>query len=160
MKNQEYTFKDYANQILPRKIKMLESLIPNAFEVSKLFKKGSGERGVIKKLGRIDDFKGIYAFIDQGKVIYVGASEKVINRLIYQTKGHTKYQAHLAWELAKSEGLWVNKKLEIPDLDKAKKKIMKMQLIFMEITSPIERSLLEIYAAMYFECPFNYFESH
>jgi len=159
MKNYEHTFEEYANAILPSRIQMLESLLPNAFKVSKLFKKGAGERGVIKRLGRMDDFKGIYLFVKAGKVIYVGTSEKVINRLIYHVKGHTKYQAHLAWELAKEKGLWVNKKMEIPDLEAAKKEVMKLQVFFMEITSPIERYLLEIYAAMYFECKFNYFES-
>lgn len=158
MKNYEYSFEDYASKILPRRVEMMESLLPNAFEVKKLFRKGTGERGVIKRLGRMGDFKGIYAFVKNNEIVYVGTSEKVVNRLVYHIKGHTKYQAHLAWEIAKDSGLWVNKKMGIPDLDKAKERLLKYNVLFMEITSPIERYLLEIYAAMHFGCKFNDFE--
>ena len=158
MKNYEYDFNDYATTILPSRVEMMESLLPNAFKVSELFGKGSGERGVVKKLGRMMDFKGIYAFAKKGSIIYVGTSEKVVNRVIYHVKGHTKYQAHLAWEIAKEKGLWVNKKMEIPDLTAAKKEVSKLNVFFMEITSPIERYLLEAYAAMHFNCKYNVFD--
>ncbi|MTI20328.1 hypothetical protein E1176_04775 [Fulvivirga sp. RKSG066] len=159
MKNYEYTFDEYATKILPRRVEMIESLLPNAFKISRLFGKGVGEKGVIKRLGRMADFKGIYLFIKGSKVVYIGTSEKVINRLVYHIKGHTKYQAHLAWEIAKDRGLWVNKKMEVPDLDAAKAEVFKLKVLFLEITSPVERYLIEAYAAMHFECKFNYFES-
>lgn len=158
MKNYEYTFGDYATNILPSRVEMMESLLPHAFKVSKLFGKGTGERGVVKKLGRMMDFKGIYAFAKQGTIIYVGTSEKVINRVVYHVKGHTKYQAHLAWEIAKDKGLWINKKMGIPNLESAKKEVSKLEVLFMEVTSPIERYLLEAYAAMHFNCKYNSFE--
>jgi len=158
MNNFEHSFEEYATKVLPRRTEMIESLIPHAFKVNQLFKPGTGEKGVIKKLGRMDDFKGFYAFVHQQQVVYVGTSEKVINRLIYHIKGHTKYQAHLAWELAKAKGYWVSKKMEIPDLDRAKQDVMKMKIIYMEVTSPIERQLLEIYAAMHFDCKYYHLE--
>jgi len=159
MRSYEYSFKDYALDILPNRIKMIDSMLKHSFKVKKLFSKGTGEKGVIKKIGRVDDFKGFYGFVKKGKVIYVGTSEKVINRLTYQVKGHTKYQAHLAWELAKEHNIWINSKFKIPDLDTAKEKIFKMDVFFMEVTSPIERYLLEPYAAMHYNCAFNSFES-
>lgn len=160
MKNYEYTFEDYATNILPSRVAMMESLLPHAFKVNKLFGKGSGERGVVKKLGRMMDFKGIYAFVRNGKIIYIGTSEKVVNRVVYHVKGHTKYQAHLAWEIAKEKGLWINKKMGIPDMNSAKAEVGKLNVLFLEITSPIERYLLEAFAAMHFNCKFNVFEGH
>jgi len=158
MRPYEYTFENYAIDILPKRIEMIDSILKHAFKVKQLFTKGTGEKGVIKKLGRVDDFKGIYGFVKKGTVIYVGTSEKVINRLTYQVKGHTKYQAHLAWEIAKQNKLWVDKKIKIPDLNAAKEQIMKLDVFFMEVTSPVERYLLEAYAAMHYNCKFNSFE--
>lgn len=156
----EHTFDEYANKILPARVEMLESLKPHAFKVGKLFTKGRGERGVIKRLGRMADFKGIYAFIWRSNFVYFGTSEKVINRLIYHVKGHTKYQAHLAWEIAKDKGLWINKKMEIPDMETAKKELLKYELVFLEISSPMERYLLEAYATMHFDCKYSTLTNH
>lgn len=158
-KNYELTFEDYTKDVLPGKFEEFKSMIGRAFRVKDLFGRGQGEKSILKKIGRISDFKGVYAFIDEGEVIYVGTSEKVINRLSYQVKGYTKYQAHLAWELAKANDLYINKKRKIPNLDKAKSMIMNMKVLFMEITSPIERHLFEIYSCMHFDCKFNFVES-
>ncbi|UII20045.1 hypothetical protein [Fulvivirga ligni] len=160
MDNFELSFEDYAQDILPRRLEMIKSLMKTPFPVKKLFGQGQGEKNVIKKLGRMSDFKGLYAFLQNDEIVYVGTSEKVINRLSYQVKGYTKYQAHLAWELAKAHGLYTNKKLQTPNLKKAKNIIMNMNVIFLEITSPIERHLMEIYSCMKFDCKFNFFDGH
>jgi hypothetical protein len=159
MKNTQVTFEQYAHDILPEKLEKLKSMISEAYSVKDLFGKRQGEKSIIKKLGRLSDFKGVYAFVDRGDIIYVGTSEKVINRLSYQIKGYTKYQAHLAWELAKENELYINKKKKIPNLDKAKRLMMNMKVLFLEVTSPIERHLLELYSCMYFNCKFNFFET-
>ncbi|MEX2336643.1 MAG: hypothetical protein WD555_05175 [Fulvivirga sp.] len=159
MKNTQVTFEQYAHDILPEKLEKLKSMISEAYPVKDLFGKRQGEKSIIKKLGRLSDFKGVYAFVDQGDIIYVGTSEKVINRLSYQIKGYTKYQAHLAWELAKENDLYINKKKKIPNLNKAKRLMMNMKVLFLEVTSPIERHLLELYSCMYFNCKFNFFET-
>ncbi|MBL6449512.1 hypothetical protein JMN32_24585 [Fulvivirga sp. 29W222] len=160
MNNFEHTFEEYTQEYLPKRLEVFKSLIGKAFKVKDLFGKGQGEKSIIKKLGRLSDFKGVYAFIDDGEVIYVGTSEKVINRLSYHVKGYTKYQAHLAWELAKENNLYTDKKNKVPNLDKTKRMIMNMKVLFMEVTSPVERHLLEIYSCMYFDCKFNFFETH
>ncbi|MBL3657579.1 hypothetical protein [Fulvivirga sediminis] len=160
MKNFELSFEDYAQDILPRRMEMLNSLLKHPFPVKSLFGKGQGEKNVIKKIGRVSDFKGLYAFIQNDEVIYVGTSEKVVNRLSYQVKGYTKYQAHLAWEIAKEYDLYTNKKQGTPNLKKAKNIIMNMHVIFLEITSPLERHLMEVYSCMKFDCKFNIFEGH
>lgn len=158
MKNTEPTFKDYALEILPDKFDQIKALIPEAFSVKELFGRGQGEKSILRKLKRTSDFKGLYAFIEDEEIVYVGTSEKVINRLTYQIKGYTKYQAHLAWELAKENNLYISKKRKTPNLAKAKKLIMNMKVIFMEVNSPIERQLLEIYCCMNFHCKYNFFD--
>lgn len=158
MKETELTFDKYAQDILPEKLERLKSLKSDAYSVKELFGRRQGEKSILKKLGRDSDFAGLYGFVDQGNVIYVGTSEKVINRLSYQIKGYTKYQAHLAWELAKEKELYTNKKKRIPNLTKAKKLMMNMQVFFLEVASPIERHLLELYSCMHFHCKFNFHE--
>ncbi|ELR69264.1 hypothetical protein C900_05335 [Fulvivirga imtechensis AK7] len=160
MENFDLTFEEYTEKVLPEHLGALKSLMGRAYRVKDLFGKGQGEKSIMKKLGRDTDFKGVYAFIDGSDVIYVGTSEKVINRVSYQIKGYTKYQAHLAWELAKYNDLYINKRLKIPNLDKAKSMIMNMKVMFLEISSPVERHLTEIYSCMHFDCKFNFFETH
>lgn len=156
----DLTFEEYTEKVLPQRLETLKTLMGKAYWVKDLFGKGQGEKSILKKLGRTNDFKGVYAFIDDGDIIYVGTSEKVINRVSYQIKGYTKYQAHLAWELAKENELYLNKRLKIPNLDKAKSMILNMKVLFMEVTSPVERHLMEIYSCMHFDCKFNFFETH
>lgn len=156
----DLTFEEYTAKVLPQRLETLKALMGKAYWVKDLFGKGQGEKSILKKLGRTSDFKGVYAFIDDGDIIYVGTSEKVINRVSYQIKGYTKYQAHLAWELAKENELYINKRLKIPNLDKTKNMILNMKVLFMEVTSPVERHLMEIYSCMHFDCKFNFFETH
>lgn len=160
MTNFDHTFEEYAEEYLPKRFEKLKSMISRAFWVKDLFGRGQGEKSIIKKIGRSTDFKGVYAFIENDEVIYIGTSEKVINRLSYQIKGHTKYQAHLAWELAKEKRLYVNGAKKSPNLSKTKDMIMDMKVFFMEVKSPVERHLLEIYSCMHFDCRFNFFDSH
>lgn len=156
----DLTFEEYTEKVLPKRLEALKSLMGKAYRVKDLFGKGQGEKSIMKKLGRDTDFKGVYAFVDNGEIIYVGTSEKVINRVTYQIKGYTKYQAHLAWELAKENDFYINRQLKVPNLDKAKSMIMDMRVIFLEIKSPVERHLTEIYSCMHFDCKFNFFETH
>lgn len=160
MENFDLTFEEYTETVLPKRLQTLKTLMGRAYRVKDLFGKGQGEKSIMKKLGRDTDFKGVYAFIENDHVIYVGTSEKVINRVSYQIKGYTKYQAHLAWELAKHHDLYINKRLKIPNLDKTKNMIMNMKVMFLEISSPVERHLTEIYSCMHFDCKFNFFETH
>lgn len=152
----EHEFDEYCSKILPDKLQMFKNLMLKPFQINKLFITGRGEKGILRALGRINDFKGIYAFLEEGEVVYIGASEKVINRLNFQIKGHTKYQAHLAWEIIKNKS---NNGREVhrAELDKAKSKIKKMDLVFMEITSGVERQLFEIYCSMKLNSKYNSF---
>lgn len=117
---------------------------------------------------------GIYLFTEHGRPIYVGQSRKLRQRM----RSHTRLtanqnQASFAFNLAKKAageaGLDLKRFRKVlaedPDFaahfDQAKARVREMDLQFIELADPIERTLFEVYASLALATTeFNKFETH
>jgi len=129
----------------------------------------------------IPEAPGIYLFSERGqaggggeKAIYVGQTRKLRSRLKNHTRlGGKNNQATFAFLLAKIDaevaGVDTKQYREMLEKDKdfiahfdgAKSRVAEMQVRFMLLYGPIERSLFEIYAAMALDTlVYNSFETH
>jgi hypothetical protein len=130
---------------------------------------------------QIPEAPGIYLFSEPGetggvgeKAIYVGQTRKLRSRLKNHTRlGGKNNEATFAFLLAKTDaevaGVNTKQYREILEQDKdfiahfdsAKSRVAEMQVRFVLLDSPIERSLFEIYAAMALDTlVYNSFETH
>jgi hypothetical protein len=129
----------------------------------------------------IPEEPGVYLFTEPGRVggggekaIYVGQTRKLRSRLKNHTRlGGKHNQATFAFLLAKADaeaaGVNTRQYREILEQDKdfiahfdgAKSRVAEMQVRFILLEDPIERSLFEIYAAMALDTlVYNSFETH
>lgn len=120
------------------------------------------------------DVPGIYLFSEKETPVYVGQTRKLRTRLRQHTKLTAKQnQASFAFNIAKNDaekaGIDVRRfrnLLEedpefISHFDDAKTKVAGMEVQFIELDDPIERTLFEVYAALALETEeFNKFETH
>jgi hypothetical protein len=117
---------------------------------------------------------GIYLFSEGPKPIYVGQSRKLRNRLRDHTGATKKHnQASFAFNLAKREAKAAKVDVKrtrtvleadpdfVPHFDKARADVAGMDVQFIELVDPIERTLFEVYAALALDTvEFNSFETH
>jgi hypothetical protein len=129
----------------------------------------------------IPEAPGIYLFSEPGeaggdgeKAIYVGQTRKLRSRLKNHTRlGGKNNEATFAFLLAKTDaeagGIDTKQYREVLEQDKdfithfdgAKSRVAEMQVRFILLDGPIERSLFEIYAAMALDTlVYNSFETH
>ena len=117
---------------------------------------------------------GIYLFSDDTGPVYVGQSRKLRNRLrqhVGVTHGHN--QASFAFNIAKRDALKAGidvkrfrARLEsdpefVPHFDASRRAVAEMDVQFIELEDPIERTLFEVYAALALNTvEFNSFETH
>ena len=122
----------------------------------------------------IPEAAGIYLFSELDHAIYVGQTRKLRQRLRNHTNPLGKNnQATFAFLLAKDEaakagvdiGLF-RAQLEadrqfVEHFDAAKVRVSEMDVRFIELAGPIERSVFEIYASLALDTlVFNSFETH
>lgn len=123
---------------------------------------------------QIPEAAGIYLFSEKKKAIYVGQTRKLRRRL----KNHTRLQgknnqATFAFLVAKSEaeaaGIDTKQYREALEADKqfaahfdaAKARVADMDVRYILLKGPIERTLFEVYAALTLDTlVFNSFETH
>jgi hypothetical protein len=129
----------------------------------------------------IPEAPGIYLFSESGdgeaageKAIYVGQSRKLRSRLKNHTRlGGKNNEATFAFLVAKTDadqaGVDIKRYRKILEQDEdfiahfdgAKSRVAEMQVRYILIDGPIERSLFEIYAAMALDTlVYNSFETH
>jgi len=116
---------------------------------------------------------GIYLLSEHGKALYVGRTNKLLNRLQYHTRNNHN-QATFAFLLAR-EKTGKNKAsyqksgsredlLTQPDFryafDLARLRIKEMEVQFVEEVDPIRQALLEICTAMTVRARYNDFDNH
>jgi hypothetical protein len=123
---------------------------------------------------KVPSVPGIYLFSENDRPIYVGQSRKLSRRLRFHTGLTSKQnQASFAFNIAKREahlaGLDIarfRKVLEAdPDFahhfDDAKARVRSMEVQFIELEDPIERTLFEVYVSLALKTTeFNRFETH
>jgi hypothetical protein len=120
--------------------------------------------------------RGIYLFTENGKHLYVGRS----NRLLARYKNHwgplkTEREAAFAFRLAREttgfmkaaykKGAGSRKELVLDPkfnaaFTSAKARIRAMEYRWVEETDPTCQCLLEVYAAVMLETPYNDFDTH
>lgn len=139
---------------LPKRMEMLNVLKDGAFSAEIFWKKGNGVKSVLEHMGRLSDFKGIYAFIENDKFIYIDESSYVIRRLIRHYKGNSKYQMKLAHLMVNT-----NKEMQpFYTISDAIKVMENMRIVFIDVPDELERQLTTLYLQCQFECKYNRFE--
>ena len=139
---------------LPSRKEMMSVLMENALPADIFYRKGMGVKSILKHTGRLTDFKGIYGFVKNGKVVYLDESSYVIRRLVRHYKGNSKYQlklAHTILEIHKPN----NPSYTIKD---ALKEMKVMRIVFMDVPDDLERQLTILYLQCQYECIYNRFE--
>lgn len=123
---------------------------------------------------KIPSAPGIYLFSEEDQPLYVGQTRKLRQRLRNHTDPLGKNNAAtFAFLVAKTEAekagvdmAQYRKALEedqqfVAHFDAAKHRVSEMDVRWIELAGPIERSLFEIYAAMALDTMiFNSFETH
>jgi hypothetical protein len=118
------------------------------------FEKGMGVKSILKKTGRLTDFKGIYGFIEGGKIVYIDESSYVIRRLVRHFKGNSKYQRKLAQIMVELHKESQSFYTETNALEAMKK----MKIIYIDLPDDLERQITTLYLQCQFECTYNHFE--
>ena len=117
---------------------------------------------------------GIYLFTENERPIYVGQSRKLRQRMRSHTRlAARQNQASFAFNLAKraagEAGLEIKRFRQVladdPDFaahfEEAKTRVRSMEVQFIELADPIERTLFEVYASLApATTEFNKFETH
>lgn len=123
--------------------------------------------------GPIPEVPGIYLFSDD-KPVYVGQTRNLRTRLRNHTTAKaTENQASFAFLIGKVEaelaGIDLKRTRKVLEADphfaehfrQAKARVAKMNVRWIELDDPIERTLFEIYAALALDTvAFNSFETH
>ena len=119
--------------------------------------------------------KGIYLFSENGQHLYVGRSNNIQGRIGRHCRpGATHRMAAFAFHLAREEtgclkasykkGGSRTALMENPEFSnafsKAKERIRKMDLRFIEVDKAIQQAIFEIYVSIALQTPYNDFETH
>jgi hypothetical protein len=119
--------------------------------------------------------KGIYAFFENGKALYVGRSDRMKERLMEhgrRSSGHNS--ATFAFILAKKKAEKIPEKIDLsqnrevlerdslfkPIYAEMKERVSKMQIKVVEIQDPVEQTFFEVYAALELDTPYNEWKNH
>lgn len=147
-------FDRIVNENLSKRLEMLEVLMESALPAQTFSRGGIGIKSILKEIGRITDFKGIYVFLKNGKPVYIDESAYVIKRLLRQFKGSTKYQRKLAntiTDLKKKSDLLFLTSNAIQEMEE-------MEIVFMDLSDDLERKITTLYFQSQYDCVYNMFE--
>lgn len=118
--------------------------------------------------------RGVYLLSESGKHLYVGRSNSMRKRIAqHRRPGSGAGQAALAMQMArketgrratyKSEGSRADL-MRDPDFSaafqRAKERVHRMNVRYVEISEPMKQALFEMYAADALETPFNDWDNH
>ncbi len=128
---------------------------------------GVGPKTILRGMGKTADFSACYVLIDDAP-FYVGISRKLIQRLRNHVRGTDHLTASLAHKMAVRESAYRGMRSAAAEdvayaeaFKRAKARLTKGKVAFVEIDSPVELYLLEVYAAMEFDTSeWNSFATH
>ncbi|WP_370089154.1 hypothetical protein [Ekhidna sp.] len=147
-------FERIIKENLPKRKQMMSVLLESPLDSEVFYQKGMGVKSILKSIGRLTDFKGIYAFIENGKVVYIDESSYVIRRILRHYKGNSKYQRKLAHVMTSIH----NQNQPLYMVADAIDAMKKMKLIFMDVPDDLERQLTTLYFQCQYECIYNRFD--
>ena len=146
----------------------MKKQISSPISMSQFFEKGVGKETLLKRFGFQTDFSGCYVLIENNFPIYVGISRTVISRLLQHVKGRTHYDASLAYRIANNSvnhNLSRNEAMQTEEMqvkfEKAKTKISKMNVAFIDIKNNLEIYLFQSFCSMELDTSkWNTFATH
>lgn len=149
-----HRFQRIVTENLPKRLEMFKVLMESPIDHRLFAQKRQGLKTIVKKLGRLQDFKGIYGFILDHQVVYIDDSSYVLKRVLRQYKGTNKYQRNLHQLIqdAREDLDIVNNGLV------AEEQLHRMQIVVMEIPDDLERELTTVYLKCEFDCLYNRYE--
>ncbi len=149
--------------------KMVESLEEKLQEMLRMMPEKYG------MLSRNLPKRAIYLFSEHGKHLYVGRTNNLRQRLRdHCVPSGDHYTATFAFRIARMqtgklkatyrkagsrEALLKDREFR-PEFENAKRRVMEMEIRYVEETDPTRQALLEIYAATVLQTPFNDFDTH
>ncbi|SNS99834.1 hypothetical protein SAMN05421640_1947 [Ekhidna lutea] len=139
---------------LPKRKEMISVLSDSALGADLFARKGMGVKSILQQTGRLTDFKGIYGFIENDKIVFIDESSYVIRRVLRQYKGNSKYQQKLAHTMVNLH----QDKQPFYTVSDSLKAMRKMKIIFMDVPDDLERQLTTLYLQCQYECIYNRFE--
>ena len=95
-----HSFSTLSTRVLPKQMAELEAALGTALPASEFIRPGMGIKRIAESLGRAEDFRGCYVFVDGTRPFYVGISKKVIERVRQHLRGRTHFEATLAYRMA------------------------------------------------------------
>ncbi len=114
--------------------------------------------------------KGVYVLYEREQPMYVGRSDNLADRLLEHGRPSGDSEtATFAFNIAKEDfpdpASMSRKELQRtkefrPLFDAAKERVRKMQVRVVDVKDPIEQTILEAYAHLALDTPFNSFENH
>ena len=118
--------------------------------------------------------RGIYAFYENGRPLYVGRSNSIRKRLLLHSRpssGHNSatFAFILAKESACQGGMDLagkqRKEMESDPIfnrlyEQAKARVAAMEIRVVEVVDPIEQTIFEVFAALSLETKYNNFDNH
>jgi hypothetical protein len=115
-----------------------------------------------------EDFPGIYIFFKGEDAIYVGISQKIVQRIQQHVKGRSHYSASFAFRIAKEhydriedEALKTRDSLDFDTYCVPVQLLLReMDVAILPIEDPTTRYLFEVYCAVTLGTPYNDFETH
>ena len=147
-------FERIVNENLPKHLKIYEVLAENPMHTDMFYQPGVGLKTILKKLGRIDDFKGIYIFLENGQPVFTDESSNVLHRILQQFKGSSKYQRKLAHTMTNIKSTHNS----LYTVNEALKEMKCMSLVLLELPDDLEREITKLYLQCHFDCLYNIYE--
>jgi len=150
-----YTFRQLTRQRLPQRMRELRRAMRHARRMGDFARPRIGPATLLREMHKSEDFCGCYVLIERRKPFYVGISRRVVHRLIQHVRGRSHYDASLAYRIAcgtKRHSLTRRKAMQEKAFkgafQKAKDRLRRMKVAFVEINDPVELHLFEVYCAM------------
>ncbi len=147
-------FERIVKENLPKRSEMISVLRGSSIASDVFHQKGMGVKSILKLIGRLTDFKGIYGFIENDKIVFIDESSYVIRRILRHYKGNSKYQRKLAHIMVSVH----QPNQSFYTVTDALTSMKKMQIIFMDVPDDLERQITTLYLQCQFECIYNRFE--
>ena len=114
--------------------------------------------------------KGVYVLYERDQPMYVGRSDNLADRLLEHGRPSGDSEtASFAFNIAKEQfpGITTMSRNDLqsdekfqPLFDAAKERVRRMVVRVVGVADPIEQTILEVYAHMELNTPFNSFENH
>ncbi len=150
----ERSFAELANTVLPICMEGMREALEAPTSLAEFAIKGVGPVTLRTHWGLDHDPKGCYVLIEDGRPVYVGISQHVIERLREHVLGADHYAATLAYRIASTRhphgttaSLAMKDAAFLAQFEESRDYLQALQVAFIEIENPLELYLFEAYCA-------------